>query len=152
MTNQLNISQQNTFLSWTKLWFLSKIFLVSLLMLTMFSSFITTFSTVYIFCFGLVILFLLAFFLLKFNRKQTAIVKVENQQLHYFCPVKKEKISIPVLEIMKVTSQFCELQIHTANRTYCLNLNNIKQEKQRWEIKEMIKKLAPATPSQAVNF
>ncbi|RYE27347.1 MAG: hypothetical protein EOP42_19335 [Sphingobacteriaceae bacterium] len=151
MTNQLNISNQNANSGWTKLWFLSKILLVSLLAVTLLSTVTLKFPLIYVFSFGLVILFLLAFFLLKFNRKQTAIFRTDNQQLRYFCPVKRENVIIPIPEIIKVTSQFCELQIHTCNKTYCLNLNNIKQEKQRWEIKEMVKNLVPAA-DQAVNF
>ncbi|RYE22362.1 MAG: hypothetical protein EOP42_24530 [Sphingobacteriaceae bacterium] len=151
MTNQLNISAQNASSNWTKFWFISKIFLVLLFAVLLFSALSGTFSVPTVFYAGLPVLFLLAFFMIKLNRKQTQFIKVENQQLHYFCPVKKEKISIPISEITKVTSQFCELQIHTSNRTYCLNLNNIREEKQRWEIKETIKKLVPNT-KQAVNF
>lgn len=152
MTNQLNISPQNISSNWTKLWLLSKILLFSLLAILLFTAIVAAIPTVYIFGFGLMILFLSVFFLLKQNRKPAVTVKVENQHLQYFCPVKKETISIQTSEIVKVTSQFCELQIHTPDHTYCLNLNNIRQEKQRWEIKETIKKLVPNEPKKAVNY
>lgn len=152
MTNQLNLSPQNVNSNWTKLWLFSKILLFSLLATMLFTAIVSAIPTVYFLGFGLMILFLSVFFLLKHHRKPAVNVKVENQQLQYFCPVKKENICIPTSEIVKVTSQFCELQIHTFNRTYCLNLNNIRQEKQRWEIKEMIKKLAPNQANQVINF
>ncbi len=151
MTNQLNISPQNVNSNWTKLWMFCKILLFCLLAILVFTAVVAAIPTLYILGFGLMILFLSIFFLLKLNRKPGLIVKVENQQLRYFCPVKKEKIIIPTSEIVKVTSQFCELHIHTFNHTYCLNLNNIRHEKQRWEIKETIKKLVPET-NRAVNF
>lgn len=152
MTNQLNLGQNNSNLNWTKLWLWSKIFLVCLIATTLLSS-VVTLPAVY-FLSNIVILLLISagLFLFVFKRKQTAFVKIEDRQLQYFCAVKKEIVMIPVNEIIKVTTQFCELQIHTSNRTHCLNLNHIKEEKQRWEIKEMIRKLAPENANRAVNF
>ncbi|MGI4751289.1 MAG: hypothetical protein ACRYFB_11710 [Janthinobacterium lividum] len=89
---------------------------------------------------------------MKFKKKQATFVTIEDRKLHYFCPVKKEVVTIPTHEIIKVTTQFCELQIHTSDRTHCLNLNNIKQETTRWEIKEMIRKLALENGNRVVNF
>lgn len=152
MTNQLNFSPQNSTLNWTKLWLWSKIFLVCLIATTLLSSVVTLPANFYLSNIAILILFLLGLFLLKFKRKQTPFVKIENQQLQYFCVIKREIVTIPVNEIIKVTTQFCELQIHTSNRTHCLNLNHIKEENQRWEIKEMIRKLAPENGNRAVNF
>ena len=152
MTNQLNISPQNHYLNWAKLWLYSKIFLVCLFVSTLLSAVASTSPAVYLVNIAFLMLLLSGLFLLKLKKSQTPFIYVEDGQLHYFCRTKKENISIPVREIVKVTSQFCELQIHTGNHTYCLNLNNIRQEKQRWEIKEMIKKLAPAETNKVVNF
>lgn len=150
MTNQLNLSQQN--LNWTKLWMWSKIFLVCLIATTLLSSVATLPANFYLSNIAILILFLLGLFLLKLKRKQIPFVKIEDRQLQYFCVVKKEKVSIPLSEIIKVTTQFCELQIHTSSHTHCLNLNHIKEEKQRWEIKEMIRKLAPENGNKVINF
>jgi len=151
MTNQLNL-QRNEKSIWAKLWFLSKVFLLSFITIILVAAALAAIPTIYVFSIGVIILFLLAIFGFKRSIKQSVKVKVENQHLKYFCPVKKENIIIPTSEIINVTSQFCELQIHTSNHTYCLNLNSIRQEKQRWEIKEMIKKLVPNQENKAVNF
>ena len=90
----------------------------------------------------LCLLFIVAILLVKFARKQVPFIKIEDSNVYYFCPVKKEAVMISGNEITKVTTQFCELQIHTTTRTHCLNMDKIKQEQQRWEIKEMIKKIA----------
>lgn len=152
MTNQLNMSYQNSTLNWTKHWLWSKIFLVCLIAATLLSSVITLPAMFYLSNIAILLLFSAGLFLLIIKRNQTPFVKIEDRQLQYFCVVKKEIVTIPADEIIKVTTQFCELQIHTFNRTHCLNLNHIKEEKQRWEIKEMIRKLAPENGNRVVNF
>jgi hypothetical protein len=98
------------------------------------------------------LLFAIGFLVTRFKGKPLNFVKIEENNLQYYCPVKKELVVIPVQDITNITSRFCELQIHTTNRTHCLNLNQIKQEQQRWEIKEMIKKLALENEKRACNF
>lgn len=152
MTNQLNFGHQSSTLNWTNLWLWSKVFLVFLIAATLLSSVVTLPAIFYLSNIAILLLFSAGLFLLIIKRKQTPFVKIEDRQLQYFCVVKKEIVTIPADEIIKVTTQFCELQIHTLNRTHCLNLNHIKEEKQRWEIKEMIRKLAPENGNRVVNF
>lgn len=151
MTNQLNISQTHQ-LNWTKLWLFCKIFLVCLIAVTLLSSVVNFTFNIYIFNLCILSVFLVFLLILKFKKKQHYFIKIEDKQLIYFCPVKKVTVSIPTADILRVTTQFCELQIHTSMHTHCLNLNNIKEESVRWEIKEMIKKLACDNSNRAVNF
>ena|SRR5579875_196935 len=152
MTNQLNLSNANAASNWNKLWLISKIFLSFIIAVTLLSSVTTVPSAFYISNMMLCLAFLVAVLLVKFKRKQADFVKIENNQVRYFCQVKKEAIVIPINEITKVTTQFCELQIHTSSRTHCLKLNKIKQEQQRWEIKEMMRKLAMENEKKACGF
>lgn len=126
--------------------------MVFLIAATLLSSVITLPAIFYLSNIAFLLLFSAGLFLLIIKRKQTPFVKIEDRQLQYFCVVKKELVTIPADEIIKVTTQFCELQIHTSSRTHCLNLKHIKEEKQRWEIKEMIRKLALENGNRVVNF
>lgn len=152
MTNQLNITHQNSTLNWTKLWFFSKIFLSVLIAVTIFSSITEIPSAFYLCNIVLCLLFLITMIVVKFKKKQISFININHNQLEYFCPVKKELVTIRANEITKVTTQFCELQIHTINRTHCLNMEKIKQESQRWEIKEMIKNLVVENEKRACGF
>jgi len=142
MTDQLNLNPQNTALNWTKFWLYSKLFLSLLITVTLLSFIATMPSLFFVYKLAIAVLCVVMIVLLKFKRKPIHFVKIEANKLQYFCPVKKELVVIQVNEITNITTRFCELQIHTTNRTHCLNLNHLKQEKQRWEIKEMIRKLA----------
>ena len=150
MAYQLNITNQNVTFNWSKFWLFSKIFLFFLLAVTLLPSLIKVSPTFYISNIVLCLLFITVALIIKFKRKQELFIRIENNQLQYFCPVKKELITIPSTDITKVTTQFCELQIHTNNRTHCLSMEKIKQETQRWEIKEMIKKLAEEHGNQLI--
>ncbi len=150
MTNQLNITHQSSNVNWTRFWLFSKLFLSFLIITTIFSSLNYVISAFLILNILLGLLFMAAIFFIKFKTKKTEFVKITENKLQYFCQVKKEVILIPINEITNVRSHFCELEIHTYNRTYCINLNPIKEEKQRWEIKEMIKRVTVEKSNRAV--
>ena len=152
MTNQLNLNYRNANANLNKLWLYSSIFLSALVLITLCSSVAILPAAFYLSNMVLCLLFIIVVVVLKFKKKQVTLVKIEENQLQYFCPIKKETVMIPTNEITKVTTQFCELQIHTYNRTHCLNLKKIKQEQQRWEIKEMIKKFAAENEQRASEF
>ncbi len=152
MTNQLNLNYRNANANLNRLWFYSILFLAFLVAITFVASFAEIPSTIYAFNMALCLLFIMAILIVNFKKKHAPFVKIENNQLQYLCPVKRELVVIPIDEITKVSTQFCELQVHTSNRTHCINLNKIKQEKQRWEIKEMIRKLAVQNDNRACNF
>ena len=152
MTNQLHSSHKNVNANLNKLWLFSSIFLSVLLLITL--AFSTTILPTAFYLINLALCFLIAivFLIMRFKGKPLTFVKIEENNLQYYCPIKKELVVIPIQQITNITSRFCELQIHTTSRTHCLNLNQIKQEQQRWEIKEMIKKLAIENEKRACNF
>lgn len=152
MTNQLNVNYRNVNANLNKLWLFSIIFLSVLVFITLFSSITILSASFYLSNIALCLLFVIVVLIVKSKNRQVAFVKIEEDNLQYFCPIKKEVVVIPVQEIINITTRFCELQIHTSNRTHCLNLDKIKQEQQRWEIKEMIRKLALKNEKRAVNF
>lgn len=152
MTNQLNLVPTQNTLNWTKLWLFSKIFLSLLIVVTLLSSVAEMPSVFYISNIVLCVLFITAIVLVSLNKKRAPLVKIADNNVYYLCPVTKEAVTIPASEIIKVTTQFCELQIHTSTRTHCLNMDKIKQESQRWEIKEMIKKLVLENEKRACGF
>ena len=152
MTNQLNLNYRNANANLNKLWLYSSIFLSALVLVTLCSSAAILPAAFYLGNVILCLLFIMVVFILKFRKKPVELFRIEENQLQYFCPIKKETVVIPTHEITKVTTQFCELQIHTYNRTHCLNLKKIKQEQQRWEIKEMIKKFAVENERRACGF
>lgn len=152
MTNQLNLNYRTANANLSKLWLYSSIFLSALVLITLFSSVAILPAAFYLINIALCFLLVVVVVVLNFKKKPVELLKVEEDQLQYFCPVKKEVVLIPINEITKVTTQFCELQIHTYNQTHCLNLNKIKQEQQRWEIKEMIKKFAVENEKRACGF
>jgi hypothetical protein len=152
MTNQLHANHKNVNANLNKLWLYCTIFLSVLVLITLISSASILPTAFYLVNIALCLLFAIGFLVTRFKGKPLNFVKIEENNLQYYCPVKKELVVIPVQDITNITSRFCELQIHTTNRTHCLNLNQIKQEQQRWEIKEMIKKLALENEKRACNF
>jgi hypothetical protein len=86
----------------------------------------------------------LIFVLLQINNHRTKVpfIKIQGDKMEYFCQEQNEVVSISADDITKITTRFCELKIHTNERVHSLNLAMISQEKKRWEIKEMIHKIA----------
>lgn len=152
MTNQLSLSRQNAILKANRTWLLSKIALFILISTTLLSSISEIPSAFNISTIGIFLLIVTIVLLLILKRKHVPFVKIKDNQLQYYCPIKKELVVIPAKEITKVTTHFCELQIHTCNHTHCLNINKVKQENERWEIKEMIRKLAVENNNRAADF
>jgi hypothetical protein len=152
MTNQLNFASAPNTANWTKLWLYSKIFLLVLVMITLLSSVADMPSAFYASNMVLCVVFIITVILIGFVKKRSPLVKIADNNVYYISPVTKEVVTIPVNEIIKVTSQFCELQIHTATKTHCINMEQIKHESKRWEIKEMIKKLVLEKEKRASGF
>lgn len=78
----------------------------------------------------------------NYTRQIVTFLKIDNQGIEYFCAEEDRCISIAANEITHITTRFCELNIHTRDKVHSLNMNMIRQEKKRWEIKEMIRQLA----------
>ena len=76
------------------------------------------------------------------KRSKVPFVNIHDDTLEYFSPENEQIISIPSMEITKVTTRFNELNIHTSDRMHSLNLGLIRQEQTRWELKETIRRMA----------
>ncbi len=79
--------------------------------------------------------------MLMTRRQKMPFVEIANGTLSYFDAGTGEMTSVPVQDITHVSTRFCELNVHTANHTHSLNLDLIRSEKARWEIKEMIREM-----------
>ena len=75
--------------------------------------------------------------------RKKVLIKVGQDSLQYFSGEKDEMIEIAAEDIVKVSTRFCELQVHTKDNTiHRISMASIKKEQARWEIKEMVKQLA----------
>lgn len=86
----------------------------------------------------------IAAIVLLYFRKGDIFLKIEENEIEYFDFQENQLISIAVADIQNVTTRFGELHLSTADRTYCIDMTVIRNEKTRWEIKEIIKAMAPA--------
>lgn len=81
------------------------------------------------------------------NIDNDLLLKVDGTCVVYFSNEEAKLISIQAEEISKITTAFCQLQVHTRdNNIHLINMEPIKKEKTRWEVKEMIKQLAKQQP------
>lgn len=78
----------------------------------------------------------------SYNRQTVTFLKVDSHSIEYFCEQKERTVLILSDEITHITTRFCELHIHTRDKVHTLNMNMIRQEKKRWEIKQIIRELA----------
>lgn len=76
------------------------------------------------------------------RRHKVPFVEIVNDTLNYFDPEKGEVVSVPAKDITHISTRFCELNVHTHENIHSLNLGLIRNAKTRWEIKEMIRKMA----------
>lgn len=76
------------------------------------------------------------------SKNQVPFIMIQDSKLEYFCPEKNKIITVFANDITNITTRFFELRIHTAEKVHSINLEQVTEEKTRWEIKEMIKQLA----------
>lgn len=74
----------------------------------------------------------------NYKRQRVTFLKVDGHSIEYFCDQEERSVLISSDEITHVTTRFCELDIHTRDKVHTLNMNMIRQEKKRWEIKQII--------------
>ncbi|HEY0670517.1 MAG TPA: hypothetical protein VGD22_20200 [Sphingobacteriaceae bacterium] len=77
-------------------------------------------------------------------RKGDVFIKIENDEIEYFDFQENQLVTIPVADIQSVTTRFGELHLSTSERRYCIDMTVIRNENTRWEIKEIIKNMAPS--------
>ncbi|NEU07833.1 hypothetical protein GZH53_05870 [Flavihumibacter sp. R14] len=142
MTYQLHITHYRSDSNDARLLMYSTIFLSLLFLNTLGVAFNITMPQLSLVNLVLGIVFLIALATQINKRFKVPFVNIHDNTLEYFSPEEGEIISIPSLEITKITTRFNELNIHTSERVHSLNLGLIRQEQTRWEIKEMIRRMA----------
>ena len=70
------------------------------------------------------------------------LIKVDNRGVEYFSHDEGKLITVHAADIIKITTGFCQLQVHTKDAVHIINMEAIKKEKTRWEVKEMVKQMA----------
>ena len=91
------------------------------------------------------IIFLAAVMLIT-RRHKVPFVEIVNGNISYFDSGKGEMVTVPVHDITHISTRFNQLNVHTAENIHSLNLGLIRNEKARWEIKEMIREMARRAP------
>lgn len=142
MTYQLHISHYRSDSNDARLLMYSTIFLSLLFLNTLGVALDITMPQVSLVNLVLGVVFLIVLAAMINKRSRVPFVNIHDDMLEYYNPEEGEIISIPSVEITKITTRFNELNIHTNDRTHSLNLSLVRKEQTRWELKEMIRKMA----------
>ncbi|HXH99033.1 MAG TPA: hypothetical protein VNI52_02105 [Sphingobacteriaceae bacterium] len=140
MENQVTIARSST-PSQTKFWFIASAVVLILLLNTADSIFnfdAQIFSMANMAVAGISIIAAIA----VCTRKGDILLKIDTNEIEYFDFAKKQMISIHVSDIQGVSTRFGELLLSTSECTHCIDMTMIRDEKTRWEIKEMIRGMA----------
>lgn len=124
----------------TRLW-TDRIFLSVLLLTALTIGFYNS-TTINLIIAATCMLFLTALIMLITRRHKVPFVEIADGTLSYFDTAKTQMVSVNVHDITHISTRFCQLDIHTEENTHSLNLGLIRNEKTRWEIKEMIREMA----------
>jgi hypothetical protein len=142
MTYQLHISHYRSDSNDARLLMYSTIFLSLLFLNTLGVALDITMPQVSLLNLVLGVVFLIVLAAMINKRSRVPFVNIHDDMLEYYNPEEGQIISIPSMEITKITTRFNELNIHTNDRTHSLNLSLVRKEQTRWELKEMIRKMA----------
>lgn len=142
MTYQLDITHYRSSNNDARLWKYSKIFLSFLFLSTLTVAFYFTFPALSLLNVALGLVFLAGLIKISSKRLRVPFVQIADGTLNYFDPAKGEMISVSAKDITNISTRFCELHVHTHDTIHSLNLGLIRNEKTRWEIKEMIREMA----------
>ena len=142
MTYQLDITHYRPSINDSRLWLYAKIFLPIMFLSTSAEIFYFNLPVLFLLNVVLGLIFLAIIIKLSINRHRVHFVKIEDGTLNYFNPQDEEMVSVRINEITHISSTFCALHVHTNNQIHTLDLGLIRNEKTRWEIKDMIKKMA----------
>ena len=142
MTYQLHITHYRSDSNDGRLLMYSTIFLSLLFLNTLGVALDITMPQVSLLNLALGVIFLIVLAAMINKRSRVPFVNIHDDMLEYYNPEEGEFISIPSMEITKITTRFNELNIHTSDRTHSLNLSLVRKEQTRWELKEMIRKMA----------
>ncbi|MEJ7694205.1 hypothetical protein [Daejeonella sp.] len=148
MTYHYNITR-NRSLKGARLW-TDRIFLSLLLLSTFVIAYYNSTELNLMIAISCIVLFaVIALFITR--RHKVTFVEIADGTLSYFDTAKGEMVSVPVQDITHISTRFCELNVHTAENTHSLNLDLIRSEKARWEVKEMIREMTRRAPGGVVR-
>lgn len=78
----------------------------------------------------------------QFRRTQkVSFIEISDKTLNYFDTETEEIVKVAAQDITHISTKLCELRVHTNERVHLVNLNVVRNEKKRWEIKEKIRTL-----------
>ncbi|WP_411275032.1 hypothetical protein [Daejeonella sp.] len=139
MTYHHNITQYRSLRN-TRLW-TERIFLSLLILSTSaIAWYNSTALNLYYALPGLVFIIVIA--MLVIRRRRISFIDITDGTLSYLDTDKGEMVSVPVHDITHISTRFCQLNVHTSECIHTLNLDMVRNEKTRWEIKEMIRQSA----------
>lgn len=141
MTYQYNINHYRPLSTDVPYWKFSALFLSLLLLNTPAVAFYFNSSALILLNLILSILFILLIFRLFRKTQKVPFVEISNNTLNYFDTQNEAIVQVSARDITQISTKFCELRIHTSEKIHIVNLNVIRNEKKRWEIKEKIRTL-----------
>ena len=142
MTYHYNITKYRS-LKDTRLW-TDRIFLSTMILTTIAILYYN--SSAFNILFALPLIVITSIIMLMNSRQKVLFVDITDGTLSFLDTGKGEMVSVPIHDITHISTKFCQLNVHTLESTHSLNLGLIRNEKTRWEIKEMIRKIARQAP------
>ncbi len=143
MTYHYNITR-NRSMKGARLW-TDRIFLSLLLLTTFVIAYFNSTELNLMVAVSCVVVFAVIALLIT-KRQKMPFVEISNGTLSYFDTGRGEMVSVPVQDITHISTRFCELNVHTSDTIHSVNLDLIRSEKARWEIKEMIREMTRRAP------
>jgi len=75
------------------------------------------------------------------KRNRVPFIEISEGSLNYWDQTKEEIVSVSAKDITQISTKLCQLKLHTQEQIHVLNLNLIKKEQTRWEIKENVRRM-----------
>ena len=120
-------------------------FAIVFLSILLFNTITVTFYFYSLTLFSLSLFLSVIFFVLLWRQfwkaQKVSFIEISNKTLNYFDTDSEEIVKVAAQDITHISTKLCELRIHTNERVHLVNLNVIRNEKKRWEIKEKIRTL-----------
>ncbi|HQT22299.1 MAG: hypothetical protein B7X86_02935 [Sphingobacteriales bacterium 17-39-43] len=120
-------------------------FAIVLLSILLLNAITVTFYFYSLTLFSLSLFLSIIFFILLLRQlrktHKVSFIEISNKTLNYFDTDSEEIVKVMAQDITHISTKLCELRIHTNERVHLVNLNVIRNDKKRWEIKEKIRTL-----------
>lgn len=77
-----------------------------------------------------------------YRKNKVTFLKIDDDCISFFDDTEKLH-SVKINDITAINSGFCLVQIYTKAEVFALDMSLIRKEKQRWEVKELIRRIVP---------